>query len=143
MKQKRALAALAAAVLLGGSYCSWELIAGDGGGANLATIRRLEARAYALARTDGCASSLECRAAPLGVKPCGGPRAYIVYCARTTDEQALLATLRELERVEREYNRRYGLASDCMFVSPPGVTAVNGVCRAVSGPRYPYSPYGP
>ena len=143
MTRSRMLWPLAAAVLLGGSYCSWELIAGDGGAVSRRTIDRLEARALALARTEGCDRSSDCRVAPVGSKACGGPRYYLVYCARTTDTVALFATLRELERVEREYNRRAGIYSECMFVSPPGGVAVDGVCRDVNGPQYPYGPYGP
>jgi hypothetical protein len=66
-----------------------------------------------------------------------------VYCARTTDTVALFATLRELARAEREFNRAHGIGSTCDIIMPPGVVADGGVCRATSGSGYPYSPYGP
>src|SRR5687767_12229623 len=51
-------------------------------------VARLEREARAMANASGCASTDQCRAAPVGERPCGGPRTYIVYCARTTDSAA-------------------------------------------------------
>ncbi|MDQ3950357.1 MAG: hypothetical protein M3282_08415 [Gemmatimonadota bacterium] len=93
-------------------------------------VQRLEREARALARADGCQSSGDCRAAPVGDRPCGGPRTYVVYCARTTDSVALFRKLDELTRAEREYNRQQGLMSTCEFRMPPGVVASGGSCRA-------------
>jgi hypothetical protein len=97
-----------------------------------ARIQRLEREARALARADGCQSSGDCRAAPVGDRPCGGPRTYLVYCARTTDSVALYRQLGELARAEREYNRQQGLMSTCEFRMPPTVTASGGSCRAAA-----------
>ena len=95
-----------------------------------ARVERLEGEARALARADGCQSGADCRAAPVGDRPCGGPRTYVVYCARTTDSVALYRKLDELARAERAYNEQQGLASTCEFRMPPGVTASGGSCRA-------------
>ncbi len=97
---------------------------------NQATVAKLEAEARALAKTEGCASSGQCKAAPMGSKPCGGPREYIVFCPLTTNELALTRKLDELRVAEERYNRENGLISDCRFVTEPRVEAVNGVCRA-------------
>jgi hypothetical protein len=96
-------------------------------------IQRLEREARTLARTDGCQRGGDCRAAPVGDRPCGGPRTYLVYCARTTDSVALYRKLDELARAEREYNQKQGLMSTCEFRTPPAVTASGGSCRA-AGP---------
>lgn len=95
-------------------------------------IRRLEREASALARADGCTSGGECRAAPVGDRACGGPRTYIVYCARTTDSAALYRKLDELAEAERAYNRQQGLVSTCEFRLPPRLVAGLGTCRAAA-----------
>src|SRR5262245_35945548 len=94
-------------------------------------ITRLEAEARALARTDGCSSLDQCRTAPVGSRPCGGPRDYIVYCARTTDSAALFRKLDELRQAEMEFNRKSGVASTCEFRTPPGVGLEAGQCKSV------------
>ncbi len=93
-------------------------------------FQRLEREARAIASAQGCQTSSECRTAPVGDRPCGGPRTYIVYCARTTDSVALFRKLDELARAERAYNQEQGLASTCEFRMPPDVVASGGACRA-------------
>jgi len=92
-------------------------------------IARLEREARALAHAEGCAAG-QCRTAPVGSRPCGGPRTYIVYCAAKTDSAALFAKLAELARAEDEYNRRNQLASTCELRMPPGVALSGGRCIA-------------
>lgn len=96
-----------------------------------ATVARLEREARALARADGCSAGGDCRAAPLGARPCGGPRDYLVYCARTTDSSALYRKLEELRQAETAYNQRTGAMSTCEFREPPRVGAVGNSCRVV------------
>jgi hypothetical protein len=95
-------------------------------------IQRLEREARALARADGCTGSAECRGAPVGDRPCGGPRTYVVYCARTTDSVALYRKLDELAKAERTYNQQQGLFSTCEYRTPPRVEARAGSCRAAT-----------
>jgi hypothetical protein len=95
-------------------------------------VQRLEREARALARADGCTSGGECRAAPVGDRACGGPRTYIVYCARTTDSVALYRKLDELALAERAYNQQEGVASTCEFRMPPRMVAGLGSCRAAA-----------
>jgi hypothetical protein len=97
-----------------------------------ARVRELEQQARALARTDGCDQASQCATAPVGAKACGGPRTYLVYCRATTDEAALLRALDELKRAEEAYNRAAGIASDCMFVTPPAVRLEGGACMAAT-----------
>jgi len=94
------------------------------------TVRRLEREAIALARAGGCTSAEQCRSAPVGSRPCGGPRYYVPYCPLTTDTTALFAKLREVVRAEEDYNRRTGLASTCEFRTPPDLEVSGGLCRA-------------
>ncbi len=94
-----------------------------------ARIERLEREARDIAKSDGCSSAGECRTAPVGERACGGPRDYIVYCARTTDGAGLYRKLAELRQAEIEYNRKSQIASTCEFRTPPRVTLEGGSCR--------------
>src|SRR5262245_12988617 len=84
-------------------------------------IERLEREAREIAKADGCSSTGECRSAAVGERACGGPRDYVVYCARTTDTTALFRKLAELRQAEIDYNRKNNVASTCEFRSPPHV----------------------
>jgi hypothetical protein len=95
-----------------------------------ARVVRLEREARAIAKIEGCSSADQCRTAPVGDRPCGGPRDYIVYCAVKTDTTALNRKLAELVEAERERNRKSGAMSTCEFRMPPGTGLVNGACRA-------------
>ena len=94
-------------------------------------IARLEREARALAKTDGCARSEQCRTAPVGHRACGGPRTYLAYCARTTDSTALFAKLGELARAEEAAQRREGVVSTCLMRLPPTVSLGAGRCVTV------------
>jgi hypothetical protein len=102
--------------------------------ADRAELARLEEAARELARTEGCDSGASCATAPVGAKACGGPRYYLTYCRLSTDEARLRLQLDEVERFERAFNARYGIASTCDFVSAPPVEAVGGSCRAAARP---------
>jgi hypothetical protein len=93
-------------------------------------IAQLEREARAIAKTTGCSSADQCRAAPVGERPCGGPRDYIVYCARTTNVAALNRKLAELRQVEIELNKKSGAVSTCEYRMPPQVGVSGGSCRA-------------
>ena len=94
-----------------------------------AQIVALEDQAKALIKTDGCSSADQCRTAPVGSRACGGPRYYMVYCARTTDSAALYRKLDAVAAAEREFNTRYQLASTCEFRMPPTVGLAGGSCQ--------------
>jgi len=96
-----------------------------------ATVVRLERESRALARADGCTSAATCRAAPLGSRPCGGPRDYLVYCASTTDSATLSAKLDSLRVAEERWNQARGIASTCEFREPPAVAVQGGSCARV------------
>jgi len=99
-------------------------------------IARLEREARALAHADGCSAGA-CRTAPVGSRPCGGPREYVVYCAATTDSAALFAKLAELARAEEAFNAASGMASTCEYRMPPNVTVQGGRCVAAPSEGVP------
>lgn len=92
-------------------------------------IARLEREARALAHTEGCTAG-ECRTAPVGSRPCGGPRTYVPYCAASTDSAALFAKLAELARAEEAFNTANGMMSTCEFRTPPAAALEGGRCVA-------------
>ena len=104
---------------------------GGGGTAedDSARLRRLEQEARALANVTGCSESEQCRTAPVGHRPCGGPRTYLAYCARTTDSAALFRKLEQLAQAERDYNAKRQIGSTCDFRSPPPVEASSNSCH--------------
>ena len=101
--------------------------------ADWAQIGALENEAKALVDTTGCASSGECRTAPVGSRGCGGPRYYLVYCSKTTDSVALFSKLAAVSDAERQYNTNYKIVSTCEFRMPPTVALSGGSCRAEPG----------
>ena len=97
-------------------------------------IVALEDQAKAILKISGCGSAAECRTAPVGSRACGGPRYYLVYCAKTTDSAALFRKLDAIAAAEREYNQRYNLVSTCEFRMPPNVGLVAGSCLQQTQP---------
>ena len=93
-------------------------------------ILTLENQAKALVKTDGCMAADQCRTAPVGSRGCGGPRYYLVYCAKSTDTSALFSKLKEVSTAEQEYNRRYQIGSTCEFRMPPQVALIGSSCQA-------------
>ena len=100
-------------------------------------IARLESELRALAVTTGCAAA-DCRIAPHGSKPCGGPRDYLAYCSTTTDSAALQKKASELQNAERDLNIKTGAVSDCSVFPPPPYGLHEGRCVAggpIDGPE--------
>jgi hypothetical protein len=98
--------------------------------ADWAQIVALEDQAKAVVKVDGCSSASECRTAPVGSRACGGPRYYLVYCAKTTDSAALASKLNAVAAAEREFNIHYKVMSTCEFRMPPTVALSGGSCQA-------------
>jgi hypothetical protein len=93
-----------------------------------AEVTRLEARLRELASSDGCDSAGQCKAAPVGERACGGPRDYVVYCATSTDETALLAVVDSLKDAEMRLNEATGAVSTCEMRLPPEMGVEGGRC---------------
>lgn len=93
-------------------------------------IEKLEADARALAIVDGCEDSSDCRALPIGVRGCGGPRDFIVYCAKATDSTALARKIAAADSAETAFNAKYQVMSTCELRMPPVIEASGGKCAA-------------
>ena len=70
----------------------------------------------------------QCRLTAFGAKPCGGPRAYLVYSVETTDSTALARAVAMYTSEDARLNRELGLASDCGLVAPPQITFTAEQC---------------
>jgi hypothetical protein len=99
------------------------------------TLHRLEREAMALANAEGCSSADQCRSAPVGNRPCGGPRYYLPFCPLTTDSVALFAKLAELGKAEGEYNQKNDLVSTCEMRMPSQLVLDGGSCRFKTPPE--------
>ena len=116
----------------GGGAAALPTISGDER-QDMATLERLRSEARTMAKADGCQEAGQCRSAPMGAKPCGGPWEYLVYCSISTDEAALRAHLDRLRQFEDSLNRRYGRGSTCDMVMEPRLGLEGGACRATAG----------
>jgi len=88
--------------------------------------RKQEILSYA--NSSVCSDSSTCRYTGLGSKPCGGPWTYIIY-STSIDTTRLLQMITQYNAEEDQYNRKWGLFSDCSIPPPPdSVRCLNGVC---------------
>jgi hypothetical protein len=87
--------------------------------------------------TAACSSPAVCRTLPLGSKPCGGPRRYLVYSVSVTDSARLAADAARYNEAEARRNKENGLVSDCSLLIPPKVSCVSRRCVAIQaeGPQ--------
>ena len=94
-------------------------------------IDNLRQELVEMAEASICSEQYSCAAVGLGSKPCGGHWEYLVYSTSIDVEQFLEKT-RELEALEKAYNEKHQVASDCMAVLPPtGFECEDGKCKAV------------
>ena len=97
--------------------------------ADSTALDSLDRAARAMVDSGGCSDSSQCAVAAVGVRGCGGPRDFVVYCRLTTDSAALFAKLDELSTAERAFNTKYQIASNCDMRLPPPTQLVGRVCR--------------
>ncbi len=91
-------------------------------------MERLSKAAEELIGEAWCHGPDDCRTMAWGSKPCGGPATHIVYSATMTDAAQLQAVADSFHDLQDEHNRRAGIGSDCMYVSPPEVDCVDSRC---------------
>jgi hypothetical protein len=77
-----------------------------------------------------CSSPGACRAIPMGAKPCGGPRRYLIYSLELTDSARLAGDVARFNEAEARANKEKGMTSDCNLVLKPQVSCVSGRCLA-------------
>jgi Fe-S-cluster containining protein len=82
------------------------------------------------AKNKACAGTDDCRTMAMGSKPCGGPTSYIFYALSKTVEKQLSEKVKQYTDFQKELNIKYNRTSDCLFLSPPTVDCLNGVCAS-------------
>ncbi len=92
-------------------------------------LRTKKETARALAVEKGCAVVEGCDALPMGVRACGGPQEFVVFCRDSTDLAALEATLADIDRLEHGFNLACGIGSTCILVVRPELILVEGRCE--------------
>lgn len=79
-----------------------------------------------------CTDASKWKFTPIGAKACGGPSAYIAYPTEFEDE--LLPRIETYTQMQRAFNMKYQLMSDCRMVLPPsGITCENGKAVLAEG----------
>ena len=84
-----------------------------------------------LANESVCSEDVICYSVGIGAKPCGGFWEYIVYSS-SIDVVPLLTKIETVNELEKQYNIKYTVQSDCYIVAPPrSLTCEDGKCIAV------------
>jgi len=78
-----------------------------------------------------CTNASGCNYIALGVKPCGGPREYLVF-PNSVNQSILQNLVTDYNEMDHQHNLQTGAVSDCMLVTPPNnIDCVNGVCTII------------
>ncbi|REC55196.1 hypothetical protein DRF62_07145 [Chryseobacterium piscium] len=64
-----------------------------------------------------CTSASDWAFAPMGSKACGGPVSYIAYPKKL--EASILRKIENYTQTMSEFNKKYGITSDCMMIAEP------------------------
>ena len=78
-----------------------------------------------------CSNKFTCEYIGFGSKACGGFQSYLVY-SNSIDVPELLIKVKTYNEMEKQYNQKWGIISECMVVMPPkSVVCENGKCKAM------------
>jgi len=95
------------------------------------TIDKLKLEIVSLVESANCSEDNNCNFVGLGSKPCGGHWEFIVYSS-SIDTVKLLTMVEDYNRMEKEFNQKWEVISDCSFVvAPDSVICKDGKCKAV------------
>lgn len=84
-----------------------------------------------LAETSVCNETTECKFIAFGSKACGGPKSYLIY-STSIDVEKLEMLVETYNQKDADFNRKYGVISDCSAVMPPtGLKCENNTCVAI------------
>jgi hypothetical protein len=93
-----------------------------------AVIDNLKVEIKALADGSVCSEEFTCYSVGVGAKPCGGFWEYIIY-SNSIDIPSFLSKIEELNDLEKSYNEKYMIQSDCFIAMPPSsIDCVEGKC---------------
>jgi hypothetical protein len=96
-----------------------------------AVIDNLKIEIKSLADTSVCSEEFSCFSVGIGAKPCGGFWEYIVY-SNSIDVVSFFAKIETMNDLEKTYNEKYMIQSDCFIAMPPGsMDCVDGKCVGI------------
>jgi len=96
--------------------------------AEKAVIDKLKIDIKNLADTSVCSDESICFYVGIGSKPCGGFWEYIIY-SDSIDVVNFLAKIETLNELEKAYNEKHMIQSDCYMAMPPSsMECVEGKC---------------
>lgn len=99
--------------------------------ADKAAIDNLNVEIKSLADASVCSEEFTCYSVGIGSKPCGGFWEYIVY-SDSIDVVSFFAKIETLNELEKAYNEKYGIISDCFVAMPPSsMDCVDGKCVGI------------
>ena len=94
-------------------------------------LMELREEIYEMVEQATCSGESECKYIGFGSKPCGGFWEYLVY-SNSVDEEALKLKVEHYNQLEKKYNIKWKVVSDCTVVNPPKeLVCENGKCKAV------------
>ena len=76
-----------------------------------------QAEIIRIAESVPCTNASEWKFTPMGSKACGGPARYISY--HQSVERELLDLVERFTSLQKAYNEKNNVISDCMLVGPP------------------------
>jgi len=94
-------------------------------------LDKLAQEIKAMVETSVCSSEFSCNFIGFGSKPCGGNWEYLVY-SNSIDIADFISKVKTYNELEKEYNIKWKIISDCMLAMPPnGTTCKDGKCVAL------------
>ena len=76
-----------------------------------------QAEIIRIAESVPCTNASEWKFTPMGSKACGGPARYIAY--HQSVERELLDLTERFTSLQKTYNKKNNVLSDCLLVGPP------------------------
>ncbi len=99
--------------------------------AEKAVIDNLKVEIKALADGSVCSEEFSCYSVGVGAKPCGGFWEYIIY-SNSIDIPSFLTKIETLNELEKSYNEKHMIQSDCFIAMPPSsIDCVEGKCVGI------------
>ena len=96
--------------------------------AEKAVIDDLKVEVKTMSEASVCSEEFTCYSVGIGAKPCGGFWEYIVY-SDSIDVVSFFAKIETLNELEKAYNEKYMILSDCSVAMPPSsMDCVDGKC---------------
>jgi len=94
-------------------------------------IDNLKVEVKAMAKASICSEEYTCYSVGIGAKPCGGFWEYIIY-SNSIDIVPFLNKIESLNELEKAYNEKYTILSDCFMAMPPSsIDCIDGKCVGV------------